>query len=561
MAISAGSRLGVYEVLSVIGEGGMGKVYRARDTKLHRHVAIKVLPDDVAGSAERVARFEREARTLAALNHPHIAQIYGTERSGDTHALVMELVDGEDLAQRLARGPIGWPDAEPIARQIAEALEAAHEQGIVHRDLKPANIKVTPDGVVKVLDFGLAKAIDQGSGIGDQGSGNALANSPTITSPAGMTQAGIILGTAAYMSPEQSKGRPADKRSDVWAFGCVLYEMLTGKRAFPGDDVVDTLAAVVRGEPDLPALPVDVPRDIQRLIAGCLVKDRRERISDIAAAKFALRLPSHAPAAAARAPRAVLTWAAAGLAAIAAIGVMAPRFLSPPSVQQRVVRSSIAAPGFTGFPVIAMSRQGTHLAYSSQGRLVVHRLSEVAPRLLQGTEGAVIPFFSHDGDWVAFFADGKLKKIPVSGGAVQVLAEAPSGRGGSWGADNTIVFAPLAEAGLAWISANGGPVTTLTTVRPKETSHRWPHLLPDGRHVVFTIQLPGKPFDDAIIATVPITGGEPTVLLEGGSSAQFVQSGHLIYAKAGKVLATEFDPRRRARRRRDDDGDRQRAHI
>lgn len=535
MALESGARLGPYEIVSILGEGGMGRVYRARDTRLHRDVAIKVLPEDVANDPERVARFEREARTLASLNHPHIAQIYGTEQSGGAHALVMELVEGEDLALRIARGPIPWHEAAPIAKQIADALEMAHEHGIIHRDLKPANIKITPDGAVKVLDFGLAKAVESTTEVSP--------TSATITSPAGITQAGFFLGTAAYMSPEQAKGRLADKRTDVWSFGCVLYEMVTGERTFPGDDVLETLSAVMRVDPDFHALPDDVPAPARALIEQCLVKDRRERIADIAAAKFALRLPSSVTAAPARGSRAMVGMAVAVVATLAAIGVIAPRLASPPEPQP-VVRATIAAPDFrgTGFSTIAMSRQGTHVAYATQGRLAIRRLSEGAFRPLQGTEGGVSPFFSHDGEWVAFFAEGKLKKIPLAGGAAQVVADAPSARGGSWSADDTIVFTPMQDGGLARVSANGGPVTTLTTVKPTERSHRWPQILPDGRNVLFTMQLIGQLYDDAIIATVPIRGGEPRAVLEGGTGAQFVESGHLIYGKAGNVLATEFDP-------------------
>jgi eukaryotic-like serine/threonine-protein kinase len=538
MPISAGSRLGVYEVLSVIGEGGMGRVYRGRDTKLHREVAIKVLPEDVAGDPERVARFEREARTLASLNHPHIAQIYGTEQSGDTHALVMELVEGEDLSQRITRGPIAWHEAEPIVRQIAEALEAAHEQGIVHRDLKPANIKLTRDGVVKVLDFGLAKAVDNAQ--------EASPVSATITSPAAVTKAGIVLGTAAYMSPEQAKGRPADKRSDVWAFGCVLYEMLTAKRAFPGDDVIDTLAAVVRGEPDLAALPADVPADIRKLIAKCLIKDRKQRVSDIAVARYALESADrHTPAETRNPSR--NPWPGALVATTAIIALTAVAFsrrdreaAAPP-----VIRSTIAAPAAltTGFATFALSRQGTHVAYSSaQGRIYLRRLSEEAGRPLAGTEGGANPFFSFDGQWLGFFAEEKLKMVPIAGGAARVLAAAPSGRGGSWARDGTIVFAPDLTSGLSKVSADGGPAIPLTQVTTDQRSHRWPHVLPDGRTVLFTIQLVGKSYDDATIAAVPIAGGEPRVVIDGGAAPQYAESGHLIYAKAGTLLAMPFDP-------------------
>ena len=544
MALSPDDRVGPYEILSILGEGGMGQVFQARDSKLQRQVAIKVLPDSVVNEPDRVARFEREARTLAALNHPYIAQIYGAEQSGRIHALVMELVDGEDLAQRIARGPIPWHDAEPIARQLAEALEAAHEQGIIHRDLKPANIKLTPDGVVKVLDFGLAKALDSGAGAT---STTELANSPTITSPAGVTQAGIILGTAAYMSPEQARGRPADKRSDVWAFGCVLYEMLTGKRAFPGDDVMDTLAAMMRAEPDLAALPSGVPREIRTLVERCLVKDRRARVSDIAVARYALELPQTTAASARTAARNPWPWVVAALAggiAIAAVAI--PRLASPGSERAPVVRSTIATPGasMTGFATFALSPQGTHIAYPSagQGRVLLRRLSETEATALQGTEGGANPFFSPDGESLGFFADRKLKKISIAGGPVQELAEAPSGRGGTWAADGTIVFAAEPQSGLSKVSSHGGAVTILTKLSAGERSHRWPHLLPDGRTVLFTIQPAGKVYDDAIIGAVPIGGGEPRVVLEGGAGAQYVASGHLIYGKAGALLAVPFDP-------------------
>ena len=286
MALTPGTRLGVYEVTAQIGEGGMGQVYRARDTKLDRDVAIKVLPEAFAHDSDRLARFQREAKTLASLNHPNIAAIYGLEESGGLTALVMELVEGDDLSQRIARDAIPFDDALPIAKQIAEALEAAHEQGIIHRDLKPANIKVTPDGVVKVLDFGLAKLAEPLAGTA--AGPNALSMSPTITSPAMMTGVGVLLGTAAYMSPEQAKGRPADKRSDIWAFGCVLFEMLTGKRPFDGEDMTEVLGAVVRLEPNWEALPPDVPQPVRTLLHSCLVKDRRHRVADVSIALFVL---------------------------------------------------------------------------------------------------------------------------------------------------------------------------------------------------------------------------------------------------------------------------------
>jgi serine/threonine protein kinase/Tol biopolymer transport system component len=545
MALGPGSRFASYEILSVIGEGGMGRVFRARDLKLQRDIAVKVLPDSVAGDPERIARFEREARTLATLNHPHIAHVYGLEDTGDGHALLMECVEGEDLAQRIARGPIPWHEAAPIARQIAEALEAAHEHGIVHRDLKPANIKVTPDDGVKVLDFGLAKMADatSASGSGDR---SLVANSPTITSPAAMTQAGVILGTAAYMSPEQAKGRPADKRSDVWAFGCVLYEMLTGTRAFAGEDVMETLAAVVRADPDFKALPATVPAHVRALVEQCLVKDRRERVADIAAARYALRLadPSSSTTAASSSSSR-LAWAAAAVAAVIALVATAlPRLLSTPPEPAPVIRSQIAAPdaALLGFATIAISRQGTHIAYASGGGLLVRPLSEATTRVVQGGEGGANPFFSHDGASIGFFSGGKLKTVSLSGGAARVLADAPSGRGGAWSADGTIVFAPAPEGGLYRVSANGGDAAPITTIKSTERSHRWPHLLPDGRTILLTIQPAGKNYDDAIIATVPIGGGEPRTVLEGGSFPLFAESGQLIYGRNGTLLSTAFDP-------------------
>jgi serine/threonine-protein kinase len=546
VGLTTGERLGVYDILAVVGEGGMGRVYRARDSKLQRDVAIKVLPDHVAGDPERVARFEREARTLAALNHPHIAQIYGTEQSGATHALVMELVEGEDLAQRIARGAIEWREAQPIARQIAEALEAAHEQGIVHRDLKPANIKLTPDGVVKVLDFGLAKTLE-GDGFSRRHNGvDDPALSPTITSPAAITQGAVILGTAAYMSPEQAKGRLADKRSDVWAFGCVLYEMLTGTRAFPGDDVMETLAAVARAEPDFAALPPATPREIRTLLERCLTKDRRARVPEIAVARYALESATAAPvAAAASRARNPWPWAVAAIAATIAIASVAmPRLASPAVEPAPVIRSTIAIPraSTTGFSTFAMSQQGTAIAYpSTQGGILLRRLSETEATPLRGTEGGANPFFSPDGEWIGFFADGKLKKISIAGGVPQVLANALSGRGGTWSVDGTIVFAPHPASGLSSVSANGGAVTELTQVAANERSHRWPHILPDGRTVLFTLQRQGQLYDDATIAAVPVSGGTPQALIEGGSAAQYVNSGHLLYGKSGVLMAVPFD--------------------
>ncbi|PYR76272.1 MAG: hypothetical protein DMF87_18570, partial [Acidobacteria bacterium] len=325
MGLTTGTRLGPYEILSALGAGGMGEVYRARDTKLNRDVALKVIPDTFALDPDRLARFKREAQVLASLNHPHIAAIYGFEDSGETHALVLELVEGETLADRIARGAIPLDEALPIAKQIAEALEAAHEQGIIHRDLKPANIKVTNDGIVKVLDFGLAKLADQGSGIRDQGSDaarGALSMSPTITSPAMMTGAGMILGTAAYMSPEQARGKAVDKRADIWAFGCVLYEMLTGRRAFEGEDVTVVMASIIKSDPEWKALPGGTPAGVRLALQRCLQKDPTRRFRDMGDVRLALEGAFDAPVAAhaARPGRERVAWSLAALTTLLAIG-------------------------------------------------------------------------------------------------------------------------------------------------------------------------------------------------------------------------------------------------
>ncbi|HUE85407.1 MAG TPA: serine/threonine-protein kinase, partial [Vicinamibacterales bacterium] len=417
MSLAPGMRLGPYEVVGALGAGGMGEVYRAHDARLKRDVAIKVLPELFSTDEERIARFAREAQVLAALNHPNIAGIYGIEDAGDVRALVMEIVEGATLAQRLAPGPLALDEAIPIARQIADALEAAHEKGIIHRDLKPANIAFTADGQVKVLDFGLAKALEPESTTDPS-------HSPTLTMRA--TQAGVILGTAAYMSPEQARGRGSDKRTDVWAFGCVLYEMLTGKRAFDGEDVTDTIAAVVRAEPDWNALPSDVPAQIRLLIMRCLVKDRKQRISDIGVARFLmaetiLAPPPAAAAAAIAHPRAsrkrvVLATTAGLLAGVAltALGVWAASKLLPPPAAQPM-RFTIALPQ----PMaphgadrdIAISPSGSHVVYRSGANsphLVIRDINQLEAQPLTATVGGRHPFFSPDGRWVGFFTNAEL---------------------------------------------------------------------------------------------------------------------------------------------------------
>ena len=557
MNLSPGTRLGSYEVLGPLGAGGMGEVYRARDTRLDREVALKVLPESFALDAERLARFEREAKTLASLNHPHIAQVHGFEEAGGIRVLAMELVEGDDLSQRIARGPLAVDEALPIARQIAEALEAAHLAGIVHRDLKPANIKVRPDGTVKVLDFGLAKAVEQGSGIGDHGSVGVM-NSPTITTPA-MTMRGVILGTAAYMAPEQAKGRPVDKRADVWAFGCVLFEMLTGRRAFDGDDMSEVMAAVIKSEPDWIAMPTTVPSHIQLLVRRCLEKDPRKRVGDAAVARFVLSEPLDSAAVATRKAAPTRRWpvAVGALAAIALVAASiwtALRFTasapqpmrlaivpaaSQPLSNQRSDRDLVVSPD--GRRIVYRSMEGGDAA-----KLVLRDVNQLEGRVLDGTDGARSPFFSPDGQWVAFFAANTLKKVAIAGGPPQTLcAFAAAPRGGTWHGD-TIVFATAdPAAGLQRVSAAGGAPEKLTQLKPNDSrdgtlvvGHWFPSFLPDGRRVLFSI-VGGQ--TAPVTAVVDLQTLEQRIVVRGGHQAHFVAPGALVFADGMTLRAVAFD--------------------
>jgi len=470
----------------------MGQVYRATDTNLKRQVAIKVLPASVALDPDRLARFQREAEVLAALNHPHIAAIYGLEKTPDLTALVMELVEGDDLSQRIARGAIPLDEALPIAKQIAEALEAAHEQGIIHRDLKPANIKVRADGTVKVLDFGLAKAIDANA---SSATADAM-NSPTITSPA-MTQAGMILGTAAYMAPEQARGKAVDKRADIWAFGAVLYEMLTGTRAFEGEDIADTLGNVMKVEPNWARCPVSIPPRVVQVMRACLQKNPRQRMGELQSVRLGLEgafetaAPQTATAETA-APRGRLAWMAFGVAAIvaAALAIPALRYLrqtpSPPPPETRL---EISTPSTDQPGHFALSPDGRQVVFVASGdgasRLWVRSLATAAVQPLAGTDGATWPFWSPDGRSVGFFAGGALKRLDLGGGAPQTLAPVPVGFGGTWSADGVIVFAPSLTTALRRVSATGGAVTDVTTLGPQQAGHGTPFFLPDGRRFLF----------------------------------------------------------------------------
>jgi len=552
MALAAGTRLGHYEILGSLGAGGMGEVYRARDTRLNRDVALKALPDLFASDPDRLARFTREAQTLAALNHPNIAHIHGLEEAGGVRALAMELVDGEDLSALIARGPLPLAEALPIATQIADALEAAHEQGIVHRDLKPANIKVRADGTVKVLDFGLAKALSF------DGAGSAEAmNSPTLTARA--TQTGMIIGTAAYMAPEQARGKPVDRRADIWAFGAVLYEMLTGRRAFEGDDISITLASVLKEDPKWGELPADLPAPIVRLLHRCLEKDPKRRLSAIGDARLDLdeKVPvaADAPAPAA-APLRPSPWsrfwpALAGVLVTAGVAfALWPRATGAPDA--RVTRLSILPPpGEQIYPDstgVAISPDGTMIAYivgavsRSETELWVRSLESVAARRLEGGDGASLPFWSPDSRRIGFFTTSKLKVIAASGGRAETLCDAPSGRGGTWSPSNVIVFAPDAGGPLYRIPTTGGTPEPATTIDParKEGGHRFPSFLPDGVRFLYAV-LPGKDGRFDIFAG---SLRDATRRRIGSMEAApvFAEPAWLLYARQGVLAALPFDP-------------------
>src|SRR5262245_10882470 len=568
MSLSAGTRLGPYEILSALGAGGMGEVYRARDTKLDRAVAIKILPEAFAADTERIARFQREAKTLASLNHPNIAHIHGLEESNGVRALVMELVEGEDLAQRISRGAIPVAEALPIAKQIAEALEAAHEQGIVHRDLKPANVKVRPDGTVKVLDFGLAKAMES-----TDAPSASVSQSPTITTPA-MTQAGMILGTASYMSPEQARGKPVDTRADIWAFGCVLYEMLTGQRAFDGQGVSETLARVIEREPDWTKLPATLPPALGTFIRRCLQKDPRQRLRAIGDVRLALEgafdsaLPQTAPAPVTGRRRAALVGGVAIIASVAIIGTLAwvaMRQTEPPPAP--VSRLQLTPSGAYAFSIfwnnrdLAVTPDGSRVIYVGNlgTQLFVRALDALAPVAVFTGGMPNGPFVSPDGQWIGF-ADGRgvLKKVPVTGGpAITVTALDTAGpAGATWAPDDTIIVATAAvETGLQRVSAAGGPMTVLT--RPDraqgEADHFWPEMLPGGRAVLVPVPAMTGGLEAAQVAVLDLQTGARKVLVRGGSHAHYVSSGpgstkrgereggHLVYAAAGTLRAVPFD--------------------
>jgi len=559
--LTPGTRVGGYEVLGSLGAGGMGEVYRARDTRLHRDVALKVLPDLVALDPDRLARLDREAQLLAALNHPNIAVIYGFEQVGAVRALALELVDGDTLADRIAAGPIPIDEALPLALQIIAALEAAHDAGIVHRDLKPANIKVRPDATVKVLDFGLAKTV------GATGSSVSATMSPTLTSPA-MTGAGVILGTAAYMAPEQARGRTVDKRADIWAFGCVLFEMLSGRRAFGGSDVTDVLASVIKSDPDWRALPADVPAYVRVALRECLEKDAAQRFRDIGDVRLALSGAFHteSPLAGSSARptrgRTAATVAAVALLAAATGGIVWWVMRPAPAA---LVRLTIAHTGperlGAGGPDIDVSPDGRVVTYAAadgsrggRGRIFARPLDQLTPTpLAVEADNATNVSVSPDGQWVAYVERGdselSIRRVPIGGGAPQTLAHVSTAvgvNGIAWGPGDGIVFGTT-NAGLMRVATAGATPEPLTTpdAQNGERSHRQPTILPGGNGVLFTVMPADGLVENFRIGAADLTTGAHTVIIQSGSHPRYVPTGHLVYAGDGVIRAVRFDPARR----------------
>jgi serine/threonine-protein kinase len=556
MSLTPGTRLGPYEVTAPIGAGGMGEVWRARDTKLGRDVALKILPDAFTHDPDRVARFQREAQILATLNHSGIAHIYGLEDANSHTALVMEFVPGATLADRIARGPVALDEALPIARQIAEALEAAHEQGIIHRDLKPANIKVREDGTVKVLDFGLAKALAPDGSIG---SAIEISHSPTITSPA-MTRQGVILGTAAYMSPEQARGKPVDRRTDIWAFGCVLYEMLTGKRAFDDEDTSLVLSRVLRLEPDFTALPSATPPGVRRLLKWCLQKDPGQRLPHLGLARFEIDDGGGSSERAevnSGAPRFGVKWFAAAafvcLMAIAAAIILSVGSTAPPA-SVGVARFILTLPedqrfSNLGRQSIALSPDGRQIAYVANSQLYLRSLAETDPHPIPGTHhtpnGVGFPAFSPDGMSLAFWSapDRTIRRVAVSGGQSVALLQCEQPYGVSWESEGILVA--LGRDGILRVSPDGGKPVKVVAVGDDELAAT-PQLLPDGQTVLFTVfdtreGTLNRRGNGSVATQTSAPPGRTTIGI--GSFARYVPSGHLVYSEGTTLFAVPFDLR------------------
>ena len=544
MVIGPGTRVGPYEVTALIGEGGMGQVWRAHHTALNRDDALKVLPEVFADDPERLARFQREAQVLASLNHPNIAHVYGLEHANGTQALVMELVDGPTLADRLAGGPIPLQEALTIARQIADAVEAAHEHGIIHRDLKPANVKVRRDGTVKVLDFGLAKLTNTNGA-------TALSQVPTA---AAATRTGVILGTVAYMSPEQARGLAVDGRTDIWAFGCVLYELLSGRTAFSGDTVSDTLAAVLEREPDWTVLPTGTPAGVRRLLRRCLEKDPKRRLHHIADARGEIDDVYTEP----QATELVKTrsrYRALGITAIffglslVAGFVMNTAWQRPQKTVQQFVLLPPDGQAFgTGVtdrtPSFAISPDGerfTFVATDGTGRrqLWLRRLADLSAEPISGTDDASWPFWSPDGTSIAFFAGQKLKRVRLGAGAATTVADAPDGAGGTWNRDGVILFAPSARSGLFRVSELGGtPIPVTQLERSSDRGHVRPQFLPDGRHFLYLVRAT-SPRGGIYVGS--IDSPETKHILTTHERALYAPPGHLLFLRDGRLMAQAFD--------------------
>ena len=545
-----GTSISHYKVTEKIGEGGMGEVYRATDTKLNRDVALKILPEQFASDSQRMGRFQREAEVLASLDHPNIGQIYGIEEAGATKALVLQLIEGPTLAERIAQGPIPVEDALKISLQIAEGLEAAHEKGVIHRDLKPANIKINPEGQVKILDFGLAKALE------GEAPDSSLSQSPTLTNAA--TQAGVILGTAAYMSPEQAKGKAVDKRADIFVFGAVLYECLTGKRAFEGEDVSDTLASILAREPDWDTLPETTPWRIQDLLNQCLQKDPHDRLHEIADVRIGVKqalsepvpiLPKEEVRSGRRSRwRVAIPWSLTLAITVAAgVGSWILTHPVPQPLKKFVITPFLATLADTPGNELAISSDGRHIVYrvrdeSGKLRLQLRSLDDFVKRMIPGTENFSHPFFSPDGETLALYTPGKLQKMPLMGGAATTLYEAQLNfRGGSWGHDDTIVFA-AEDRGLYRVSAAGGAVEQLAVVNTgkDERGFLYPQILPDGITVLFTIRQDSGNFR---IALLSVETGEQKTVVEGARNARYASTGHLVYSTmpGDTLMAAPFD--------------------
>ena len=547
-----GETLSHYKVIEKIGQGGMGEVYRAEDTNLSREVAIKVLPEQFTKDPQRLARFEREAKLLASLNHPNIAAIHSFEHSDEIHFLVLELVPGETLAERVAKGPVPVEEALEICRQIAEGVEAAHEKGVIHRDLKPANVKVTPEGKVKILDFGLAKAFEEETPVTD------ISQSPTLTEE--MTRAGVILGTAAYMSPEQAKGKPVDKRTDIFAFGSVLYELLTGKRAFEGETITETIAAVLKSEPDWDALPAAASNTVRLLLSLCFQKDPDDRLRDIGdfrALSTAAALVPTETIGAIKAPfwRRAIPGAAVGLMVVIAGLILWNSWLPVPETASlrrlsiSLPSSYVRNPGELAFPStagssMALSPDSRHLVYigrEEDQEVIFLRVADQSRAVpMSGTEGASHPFFSPNSEWIGFFANGQIKKVKTAGGTPITVCDVETPfAGASWSADGTIIFAGL--SGLYSVSAEGGIPESVASVDGEE-SYRWPEILPGGRAVLFTIRGPfGGGTRISEIAVLSLDTGETKTITEG-TYPRYSPTGHMMFVRAGSLMAVPFDP-------------------